>query len=192
MVRDHPFTENPNLSSLRTGHINLGNSFLALLSGPPSLLQSDFRELPYSKLMSDTNSIVVNTVGSGIPLTNSGLPSEYPSEQNLQCGTDFCSSISTRAVEGSNCTSNSVLPGLQSQCSETTAIHCMVPENEKAKGSFSSSREWHSTVALNAGRVSSTKVHATQLKCLEASHPFSIQSLNFLSDCPRVFCSGTG
>lgn len=192
MVQDPPFTDHLNLSFYKSGQVNLGNSFLALLSGPPSLLQCDFKEFPNLKLTSDSNSVVVNTIGSGIPLTYTGLPSEYPSEHNLQLGTDFCPSISTRAIEGSDCSSNSVLRGFRCQGPETTAIPCMVPVSEKAKGSFSMSRECYGAVATNAEKVSCTKVQTSQVKSIEASPSFSNQSSSFLSDCPRVFCLGTG
>ncbi|PON71299.1 Methyltransferase [Parasponia andersonii] len=190
MVQHSPFTNHSTLSSHKSGQVNLGNSFLALLSGPPSLLHNDFRELPNSKPMSESNIVLVNTVGSGISSTTRELPLEYPIDQNMQLGTEFCSSISTRVVEGSNCSSNSVSHGLQGQGPET--IHCMVPASEKSKGSSAVSGEWHSTVASNAGRVSSTKVQTSQMKSLEANSSFSNQSFSFLSDCPRVICLRTG
>ncbi|XP_062098218.1 uncharacterized protein LOC133804082 isoform X3 [Humulus lupulus] len=190
MVQDPPLTNYPNLTPHKFGQVNLGNSFLALLSGPPSLLQSDFKELPNSKPTSDSNSVVVNNIGNGIPLTFSGLQSEYPSEQNLQHGTYFCP-ISSRVVDGFNCSSCSFLPGFRSQGPETRAIHCMIPGNENAKG-FSLIGELHGIDTSNAWKVSSTKAQTSQMKSLEANSFLFNHSYSFLSDCPRVLCLETG
>ncbi|XP_030481904.2 uncharacterized protein LOC115698826 isoform X2 [Cannabis sativa] len=191
MVQDPPFTSYPNLIHHKFGQGNLGNSFLALLSGSPSLLQNDFKELQNSKPMSDSNSVAVNNIGSGFPLTFSRLQSEYPSEQNLQHGTYFRPSILSRVVEGSNSSSCSSFTGFRSQCPETRAIHCMVPGNENANV-FSSIGELHGINTSNAGKVSVMKAHTSQLKSLDANTSLSNHSYSFLSDCPRVLCLGTG
>lgn len=191
-VQDPLLPNYPDLNSQKSGIVNLGNSFLALLSAPPSLLQCDFKELSNSKLKSDNNSVVLNAIGNGVPLRHSGSPLEYMSEQNLQHGADFCPSNSTRAVVGSNCSSNLVLPGLQSPGLETRAIRCTVPGSEKSKGSLSLNGEWHGAVPLNAGKLPSTQVQTSHMKSVEENSFDSSQSYNFLSECPRVCCLGTG
>lgn len=194
-VQDPSFPNN----SHRMGHVNPGNSFLSLLSGPPSLLQCDFQELSNpkplcasGKLMTDNSSVLVNAIGSRIPLTFSGLPSENLSDNNLLHEADFFSTISNRAITSSNCISNSVLPDLQSSDLDKAVVHCMVPGNDKVKGSFSLSGEWHSTCPANGYKVCGTRVQTSQMKSLEANPSTSSQSSSFMSGCPRVFCLGTG
>ena len=175
-----------NLSSQKSSYASVGNSFLALLSGPPSVLQCDFKEFPSSKLMNDSNSVVVNAIGGGTMLTFNGLPPVYPSEQNLQLGADSHTSVSTRGASGSSCKGNSVLPGLPGTELETAFIHHIVPGSEKAKSSFSLNAELHNAAPSNAGKVSITKVQVSSVE-ENSSH-----SPSFLSNCPRVFCLGTG
>lgn len=194
-LQDPSLPNNSLISSHRLGNANPANSFLSLLSGPPPLLQSEFQELsnakPFcssGKLMSDNSSVLVNAIGSRIPLRFSGLPSENLSKQNLH-GAGFCPIISSRLVTSSNCTSSSVLPDLKISELDKAVVHCMVPGNEKVKGSFSLSGDWHSTGHANIQKACGTRVQTFQVKSIEAN---SNQSSSFMSGCPRVFCLGTG
>ncbi|PQQ03797.1 uncharacterized protein Pyn_15710 [Prunus yedoensis var. nudiflora] len=125
--------------SHRSEHANSGNSFLALLSGSPSVFQCDFQELsnpkPIStscKILPDSNNFIVNGIGSAIPVTSSGVLSENLSGQNLQSGAAFCTKVSSRSVPSSSCASNSVLHDLQSSDLAKRVTRNMVLGSEKA------------------------------------------------------------
>ncbi|XP_075643736.1 uncharacterized protein LOC142614956 isoform X3 [Castanea sativa] len=188
-MQDHFTTHKP-------GSVDLGNSFLALLSGSPSLLQCDFQDLScpkssgsYGKLATNHSNVNVNSVGSGIPLISSGLQSEYLSNQNLQNGEDLCHIVSTRAVVNSNCSGNSALHDFQgSDLAKSVISSHIVPGNEKVKVPYSLSGEWHHTIPAKLG---SMNVQCSQKLPLEADSSISKQSSSFMSGCPRVFCLGT-
>ncbi|XP_060673473.1 uncharacterized protein LOC107421144 isoform X3 [Ziziphus jujuba] len=204
-VQDPSLPNNSLISSHRLGNVIPGNSFLSLLSGPPSLLQCDFQEFSNPKplcssvkLMSDNSSVLANATGSRIPLTFNGLQSENLSGQNLHgagfCptnlhGAGFCPTISSRPMTSSNCSSKSVLPDVKSSELDKAVVHCMVPGNEKVKGSFSLSGEWRSTCHANVQKACGTRVQTFQVKSMEAN---SNQSASYMSGCPRVFCLSTG
>lgn len=198
-LQDPPFPNNSLINSHRLGDVNPGNSFLSLLSGPPSLLQCDFQELTNpkplcttGKVMNDNSSVLMNAMGSRIPLTFSGLPSENLREHSLQHGRDFYPTVSSGAMTSSNYTGNSVLPDLQSSDLDKEVVNCMVPGNEKAKVSFSLSGDWHNTGSANAQKACGTRFQTSYIKSLESNSSISNQSSTFMSSCPRVFCLGTG
>ncbi|KAJ6776994.1 hypothetical protein OIU74_001050 [Salix koriyanagi] len=100
----------PNLSSY-SGSCDLGNSFLALLSGPTLFSPCDFQELPNPKQFSassrvpteDTGSLF-SAFGSRVPLMSSRIPSEKLSYQNQRNGANpfvssKCASISNSALQ---------------------------------------------------------------------------------------------
>ncbi|XP_059459426.1 uncharacterized protein LOC132188988 isoform X3 [Corylus avellana] len=192
---EDPFCSNSlNFSIHRSGCADLGNSFLALLSGPPSLLQCDFQELSYpkasgscGKLPSNGTSVTANAFGSDIPLTSSGLLSENLGNQNPRNGADFCPVVSSRAVLSSNCSGNSVLHDLQGSDLAKAVISHIVPGSEKVKGPYLSGG-WHSTSAV---KPNSMNVQSSQKMPLEANSSISKQSSTFMSGCPRVFCLDT-
>ncbi|XP_059459428.1 uncharacterized protein LOC132188988 isoform X4 [Corylus avellana] len=164
---EDPFCSNSlNFSIHRSGCADLGNSFLALLSGPPSLLQCDFQELSYPKAS-----------GSCENLGN----------QNPRNGADFCPVVSSRAVLSSNCSGNSVLHDLQGSDLAKAVISHIVPGSEKVKGPYLSGG-WHSTSAV---KPNSMNVQSSQKMPLEANSSISKQSSTFMSGCPRVFCLDT-
>ncbi|KAF3447201.1 hypothetical protein FNV43_RR12381 [Rhamnella rubrinervis] len=169
-VHDPAFPNN----SHRKGHVDPGNSLLSLLSGPPSLLQCDFQELSNpkplcasGKLMTANSSVLVNAIGSRIPLTFSELPSENLNDRDLQRGADSFPTISYRAMTSANCTSNSVLPDLWSSDLNKAVVHCVVPGNDKVKGSFSLNGEWHITRPVNAYKAFGTRICAQEDKMHE-------------------------
>ena len=188
-MQDHFTTHKP-------GSVDLGNSFLALLSGSPSLLQCDFQELScpkssgsYGKLATNHSNVNVDSVGSDIPQISGGLQSEYLSNQNLQNGEDLCHIVSTRAVVNSNCSGNSALHDFQgSDLAKAVVSSHIVPGNEKVKVPYSLSGEWHHTIPA---KLSSMNVQCSQKLPLEADSSISKQSSSFMSGCPRVFCLGT-
>jgi hypothetical protein len=194
-MQDPVFPNSLNFNIHKPGSADLGNSFLALLSGPPSLLQCDFQEFSCpkpsgssGKLPTIASSVNVNAVGSGIPLISSGLLSENLSNQNLRNGEDLCPVVSSRAEVRSNFSGNSVLHDFQGSDLAKAVISHIVPGNEKVN---SLSGEWHSTIPANPGKLSSPNVQCSQKLPLEANSSISKQSSSFMSGCPRVFCLGT-
>ncbi|KAE8056326.1 hypothetical protein FH972_013108 [Carpinus fangiana] len=195
---EDPFCSNSlNFSIHRPGCADLGNSFLALLSGPPSLLQCDFQELSYpkasgscGKLPSNGTSVTANAFGNDIPLISNGLLSENLSNQNPRNGADFCPVVPSRAVLSSNCCGNSVLHDIQGSDLAKAAISHVVPGSEKVKGPYLSGG-WHSTSPVNTGKLNSMNVPSSQKMPFEVNSSISKQSSTFMSGCPRVFCLDT-
>lgn len=203
---DPTFPNIPNLSSYSLGQADLGNSFLALLSGPASLLQCDFQELsnpkPFytsSKLPIEGGTIAVSAIGSRNPLTSSGLLSENVSYQNLRNGVGVCPVVSPRETASSNSDRNSVLQyGLQAakfnfQSSDLAkaAVHRMVPGNENMKDFPPLRAEWACTTPPNSVKLQDTNSQLPQKMPLETESSVSNNSSTFTSGSPRVFCSGT-
>lgn len=203
-VQDSMYPNIRNISSRRLGNAELGNSFLALLSGPPSLLQCDPQELPNlnafssssSKLPIDRGGVPNSAIGTGVPPTTTGLLSEHQINRNMQNGANFCSS--SRAVVNSIYSSKSVLHdglqnanlGLQGSDLANAVIHQLVPSNEKAKDFSSVKGKWKSASSVNVGKLCSSNIPISQKGPLEALSSVSSQSSVCTSGCPRVICLG--
>lgn len=192
-MEDSVFSNSVSFSIHKTGRADLGNSFLALLSGPPSLLQCDFQEFSHpksssssGKLPSNVSSFSVNAVGSDIPLISSRLLSENLSNQNLRNGADFGPVFSSRAVVNSN-SSNSVLHDLQGSELTKAVVSHIIPCNEKVKDP-SLNGECHVTNPADTRKLSSGNAQSSQNVPLEANSSSSKQPSAFMSGCPRVFC----
>lgn len=191
-MEDSVFSNSVNFNIHKTGRADLGNSFLALLSGPPSLLQCDFQEFSHpksscssGKFPSNVSSISANAVGSDIPPISSRLLSENLSNQNLRNGADFGPIYPTRAVVNSN-SSNSVLHDLQGLDMAKAVVSHIIPSNERVKDS-SLNVECHFANPANTRKLSGGNVLNSQVP-LEANSSSSKQPLAFMSGCPRVFC----
>eukprot|EP00257_Ricinus_communis_P025810 XP_025013224.1 uncharacterized protein LOC8280110 isoform X2 [Ricinus communis] len=190
------------LSPCSSSHADLGNSFLALLSGPASLLQFDFQEFSNSKPLNTSiklpieSSIAVSPTGSQIPPTSSWKPSENGSYQNMQSGADLCPLISSRATTTSNFGSNSVFPNglpaasisLQGSDLAKTVLHDAVLGNEKLKDFTYLRGELHNISDANAIKLQNVNNQMPQKLPLAAESSASINSSRFPSGCPRVFC----
>lgn len=176
--------QDPLLSSIqssgshRSEHVNLGNSFLSLLSGSPSLLQRGFQDFSNSqpictsgKIVPVGNNSILNSTQSAIPLSSTGLPSEKLSWTNLQSGADFCHNGSSKVVPSSICASNSVLHDLQSSDLAKVVICHTGPGNEKLESSYALSREWHC-----AGPASRANIQNSERMPLEANSFISNQA----------------
>ncbi|KAL6217038.1 hypothetical protein ACLB2K_010255 [Fragaria x ananassa] len=176
--------QDPLLSSIqssgshRSEHVNLGNSFLSLLSGSPSLLQRGFQDFSNSqpictsgKILPVGNNSILYSTQSTIPLSSTGLPSEKLSWTNLQSGTDFCHNGSSKVVPSSICASNSVLHDLQSSDLAKVVICHTGPVNEKLESSYALSREWHC-----AGPASRANIQNSERMPLEANSFISNQA----------------
>ncbi|XP_042989287.1 uncharacterized protein LOC122316660 isoform X3 [Carya illinoinensis] len=192
-MEDSVFSNSLSFSIHKTGRADLGNSFLALLSGPPSLLQCDFQEFSHpksssssGKLPSNVSSFSMNAVGSDIPLISNRLLSENLSNQNLRNGADFGPVFSSRAVVNSN-GSNSVLHDLQGLDLTKAVVSHIIPCNEKVKDP-SLNGECHVTNPADTWKLSSGNVQSSQNVPLEVNSSSSKQPSAFMSGCPRVFC----
>ncbi|KAL5853168.1 hypothetical protein ACOSQ3_008286 [Xanthoceras sorbifolium] len=200
-----PVTPNiQNINSCRLVPAELGNSFLALLSGPPSLLQCDFQEpsnsktfrASSSKLEIDGSGLTIGAVGSGVSPITSGPQSERQSNQNMQNGANISFTVSSRAAGNSNFGSNSVLhDGIQAANlslpgSDLAVIRKLVPGNEKAKDSSSMKGEWHKTSAANARKLRNPTIPMSEKVPLDANSSLYNQSSVCTSGCPRVICLG--
>ncbi|KAK2659681.1 hypothetical protein Ddye_006214 [Dipteronia dyeriana] len=195
-----------NINSSRLAHDELGNSFLALLSGPPSLSQCDFQEpsnskafrASSSKLAIDGSGLTMHAVGSGVSPIVSGPPSEHQSNQNMQNGANRFFAVSSRAPVNSNFDSNFVLhDGIQAANLSLpgsdlakAVIHKLVPGNEKAKDSSSMKGEWHQTSSANARKLRNSTISMSEKVPLDTNSSLSNQSSICTSGCPRIICLG--
>ncbi|XP_022729706.1 uncharacterized protein LOC111284891 isoform X3 [Durio zibethinus] len=188
-----------NLCSHKSNHSELENSFLALLSGPPSLLQCDFLELSSRKVFNASRSVNINDFGSEIPRTSGALLSENLSNQNTQTGAN-CSAVTSSLVSSSTSCCVSVLHGslhasnLNLQTSDLAkVVNChMLPGTEKVKDFATLKGDCYVTSCAKAGNPHSKNIQMSP-KIPEESNSFiSDQPSTILSGCPRVFCLGTG
>lgn len=152
-LQDPLLSSIPSSGSHRSDHVNLGNSFLSLLSGSPSLLQRDFQDFSNSKPIGTSGKILPEGNNSIINGTQSAIPSEKLSWKNLQSGADFCPNGSSKIGPSSICTSNSILHDLQSSDLAKVVICHMVPGNEKVKSSYALSGEWHSASPASRANI---------------------------------------
>ncbi|XP_031279661.1 uncharacterized protein LOC116138078 isoform X3 [Pistacia vera] len=189
-VQDSMYPNIRNVSSRRLGNAELGNSFLALLSGPPSMLQCDPQELPNlnafssssSKLPIDGGGVPNIAIGTGVPPPTTGLLCEHQINRNMQNGANICSS--SRAAVNSSYSSKSILHdglqtanlGLPGSDLANAVIHQLVPSNEKAKDFSSVKGKWKSASSVNVGKLCSSNIPISQKGPLEALSSVSSQS----------------
>lgn len=188
----------PNLSSY-SGNCDLGNSFLALLSGPASFSPCDFHELPNPKQFSassrvpseDTGSLF-NASGSRAPLMSSRIPSGNLSNPNQRNGANPV--VSSKCASTSNSVLQHCLQGanfaMHSSDLAKAVIHYKVSDNEKVKDSSSLRGEWRSTNPANAVKLPDTNCQMLGKLALEPELSVSKNSSALSNQYPRVFCLG--
>ncbi|KAF9662092.1 hypothetical protein SADUNF_Sadunf18G0017400 [Salix dunnii] len=188
----------PNLSSY-SGNSDLGNSFLALLSGPKLFSPCDFQELPNPKQFSassrvpteDTGSLF-SAFGSQVPLMSSRIPSEKLSYQNQRNGANpfvssKCTSISNSALQHCLQGANSAM---HSSDAAKAVFYHKVSDNEKVKDSSSLRGEWRSPNPANAVKLPDTNCQMPGKLSSEAELSVSKNSSALSHQYPRVFCMG--
>ncbi|KAG8656831.1 hypothetical protein MANES_03G012400v8 [Manihot esculenta] len=197
---DPSFSNISNLSSCSSSHAALGNSFLALLSGPASLLQFDIQEPlnSSSKLPIEFGSVIISPSGSKAPQASSALLSENGSYQNMPSGADLYSIVSSRAVANSICGSNFVfqngLPApaekIRSQGSDLPkpVVHHIGLGNEQVKDFSSLRGEWGSMPVANALKLPTANNQIPQKVPVEAESSSYQKSSTSAKGCPHVFC----
>lgn len=174
-------------------HADAENSFLALLSGPPSLLQCEFHELSDSKpctssanFLAAGGNFVVDSVGSGTFLTTTkGLLTEKFSNHKMQIKGDAFPAITSRAMIGLSSGVNYVFPDSQRA---DTSVQPSVPCIEKAREPISSKSQCCGTTPASNLNICSSDIQAMPNVALEGSS--SKTATPFMSGCPRVFCVG--
>ena len=207
MIQEPIFPNTLNLGSYRPGHAELGNSFLALLSGPPSLLQCDLQQLANPKPISSTNklpvcssSVMFSSAGCGVPHASTGSLSENLGYQKPRNSMDLCPVVSSTTTVSTNCNSTSVLHGalhtanlnFQSSDLAKAVIHHSIPANEKVRDFSSLNGGWPVNAgSANFGKLYGTNIHASQKRPSEASSSNCNHQATFTNRCPRVFCLGT-
>ncbi|XP_057721971.1 uncharacterized protein LOC130936023 isoform X1 [Arachis stenosperma] len=177
--------------SYSANHGDAGNSFVALLYGPPSLLQYDFKELSDQKLCTPSGSctaasgnFVVDCSDSGtFPTSSGGIFIENLNSHNLQSRQDTVLDSSSRAMVGLRDSVHSVFHDIQSN---NTAAQSTVPGGKKAREPFSSWSQWCSTNPASSLNVCGTD-NQTMPNMVPEQCSSNINSL-LMSGCPRVFC----
>lgn len=187
-----------NLFSHKSNHSELENSFLALLSGPPSLLQCDFQELSCRKVFNSARSVNINDFGSAIPRVSGALLSENLNNQNTHNGAN-CSAAPSRLVLSSSSNGVSALHGnlhasdLNLQTSDLVKVvnHHTLPGVDKIKDFANLRGNCYVNSSAKAGNPHSKNTQMSPKIPEESNSSISDQSPSILSGCPRVFCSGT-
>nr|XP_025659824.1 uncharacterized protein LOC112755751 isoform X2 [Arachis hypogaea] len=177
--------------SYSADHGDAGNSFVALLYGPPSLLQYDFKELSDQKLCTPSGSctaasgnFVVDCSDSGtFPTSSGGIFIENLNSHNLRSRQDTVLDSSSRAMVGLRDSVHSVFHDIQSN---NTAAQSTVPGGKKAREPFSSRSQWCSTNPASSLNVCATDNQTTPNMVPEQCSS-NLNSL-LMSGCPRVFC----
>lgn len=187
-----------NSSTYGSGHSDLGSSFLALLSGPSSLLQCDYQDLSNlkeshtsSRVSINSSSVPVNAFVTGIQLMSCGILPENLSNGNLRNGANVCPPVLPQEVGRSGDTDDSVLQSsqaanlnFQSLDLSQGVIQQLVHGNEKTRN-FSLKGELFGT-----STATSEKFHGTNTQALPISSAPE-QLSNLMGGCPRVFCLNT-
>ncbi|XVF89362.1 hypothetical protein PTKIN_Ptkin19aG0124300 [Pterospermum kingtungense] len=193
----------PNYSNLfpqKSNHSELDNSFLALLSGPPSLLQCDFQELSSRKVLNAARSVNVNDFGSAIPRASGALLSENLSNQNMQGGAN-CYAAPSRLVLSSSSNGVPILHGnlhasdlnLPTSDLVKEVNHHRLPGIEKIKDFANLKGDCYGTSSsAKAGYPHSKDIQMSPKVLEESNFSISDQPSTILSWCPRLFCLGTG
>ncbi|XP_007011788.2 PREDICTED: uncharacterized protein LOC18587744 [Theobroma cacao] len=198
-MRDPMPPNSSNLCSIKSNHSEQANSFLALLSGSPSLLQCDFQELSSRKVFNASRSVNINDFGSEIPPIAGALLSETLSNQNTQNGAN--SVVPSRLVLSSTGSGVSFLHGslhasnsnLQTSDLAKVVNHLRLPGTEKVKDVPTLNGDWYGTSSTTkAGNLYSKNIQMSTKRAEELNSSTSDQSSTNLSGCPRVFCLGTG
>ncbi|KAB2019972.1 hypothetical protein ES319_D07G034200v1 [Gossypium barbadense] len=198
-VHDPMRPNNSNLFSHKSSQSELANSFVALLSGPPSLLQCDFQELSSRKVFNASRYGNINDVSSETPRAYGTLLSENWSKQNTENG-GKCSAVPSRLELSSSSSGVSVLPcnfhasSVNVQTSDLAEVvnHHMVPGTEKVVDFATLKGDCYSTVSAKPGNPHSKNIRMSMKIPEELNSSISDQSSTILSGCPRVFCLGTG
>lgn len=196
----------PNIQNTysRVAHGESGTSFLALLSGQPSLLQCDVQEPTNSKGLRASSKWAINgidltigAVGNGMsPVAGAPTP-DLQSNKKMHYGATISCGVSTRSTGTSNVNNNSaVYGGVQANNSSlfvdltNSGTHQLVPDNEKAKYSSSMKDLWHKQSSANAEKFCTSTIRMSERVPLDAKFSSSNQSSICTSGCPRVICLG--
>ncbi|KAA3458046.1 SET domain-containing protein/PHD_2 domain-containing protein/zf-HC5HC2H_2 domain-containing protein [Gossypium australe] len=198
-VHDPMRPNNSNLFSHKSSQSELANSFLALLSGPPSLLQCDLQELSSRKVFNASRYGNINDFASETPRAYGTLLSENWSKQNTENGGN-CSAVPSRLELSSSSSGVSVLPcnfhasNVNIQASDLAEVvnHHMVPGTEKVMDFATLKGDCYGTGSAKAGNPHSKNIRMSMKIPEELNSSIADQSSTILSGCPRVFCLGTG
>ncbi|GMI95088.1 hypothetical protein HRI_003178100 [Hibiscus trionum] len=198
-MHDPMRANNSNLFSHKSHQAELANSFLALLSGPPSLLQCDFQELSSRKVFNASRNANINDFASESPGTYGTLLSENQSNQTTENEAN-CSAIPSRLVLSSSSSAVSVSHGnfqvsnLNIQTSDLAKVvnHHMLPGTEKVMNFATLKGDCYGTGIVKTGNPHNKNVQISTKIRKESNSSISDQPSTVLSGCPRVFCLGTG
>ncbi|KAK8535219.1 hypothetical protein V6N13_081357 [Hibiscus sabdariffa] len=190
---------NSNLFSHKSNQAELANSFLALLSGPPSLLQCDFQELSSRRVFNVSRNANINDFSSESPRTHGALLSENQSNQTTENEAN-CSAIPSRLVSSSSGSAVPVSHGnfhvsnLNLQTSDLAKVvnHHMLPGTEKGRNFATLKGDCYGTGVVRTGNPHNKNVQISTKIREESNSSISDKPSTFLSGCPRVFCLGTG
>ncbi|XP_058111386.1 uncharacterized protein LOC131254706 [Magnolia sinica] len=195
-------------SCSKSGKPDLGNSFLALLSGSSQQLQCDFQQLSNSKpsvaaskLPVHDSGIVARGVGCGVSAARFASFPQLNGNESMGNGTELCPVVASRAMPTSACSRVAVLHNNL----QTTHFHLRGAESAKPVlnhavcgsndiGREASSLRWGlvaGTSYLNASQHQTTNIQASPRMPLESISSMSTHPPAFTRGRPRVFCLGT-
>lgn len=179
IMQESMFPLTSNFASYKSNHAGVGTSFLALLSGPASLLQCDFQQLSNSKPLITSSKPPVSN--SSVIVSANELPAQSSFSQNLRDGADLCSNISSRVnVNLGGCASHN--------CVQTSNFN---PQAQSIREFSSQQGGWPAIIKTANFR----KFHSTNLQASDdvseaiCSTPYQLSTSR--NGFPRVFCLGT-
>lgn len=191
IIRESMVPKSSNICPHNSNHADPGNSFLSLLSGPPSLLQRDLQQFSSTravvKVPVSSNIFTVSAAGSGVSLACNSIFSQPPSIENPRSGADQFPVVASRY--GNSFSLLDVLQGgnVNHQSSEPVkAAVCLSDARNEEVWDFSSL----SRHSANTGKPHSKSTQAAQKAPIEINSSTSRCSYTLPTGCPRVFCLG--
>lgn len=203
-IREPTFLNSLNLGAYKSTGADLGNSFLAVLSGSSTLLQCDSQQLSnqmpfntFGKLPINSSCVTNCSAGSGVPLAATGPIENTLSKQNQRNGTVLGPLNSSSAAVSTYCSSNISFPhdlpaanfNLQNSDLTRAVNQRTVPGNGKVRSNSSLREEWDFAAnSAHPGKLQRPNFEASQKMSTERNSSLSNRSSNFLNGCPRVLC----
>ncbi|KAK7311225.1 hypothetical protein RJT34_09228 [Clitoria ternatea] len=176
-----------------SGHADTENSFLALLHGPPSLLQGDLQELTDRQLGSSSggctpaigNSVVDSIESEAFLSSSPGVMTENLINHHLQSQAYTSAEVSFPATVSLSGGGDFIFHHVQSS---NTATQPMIAGGEKPRESFFSSGQYRGTSPTSSLSVCCADIQtAPNMDFEQLTSKYATPSMN---GCPRVFCMG--
>ncbi|KAK6927584.1 hypothetical protein RJ641_006175, partial [Dillenia turbinata] len=203
MIQEPVLNDSLNLDPQKPGRADFANSFLALLSGPASLLQYDFQQLTNSKpssmytgLSSGANGVMVSMQESRVPMAPGVSSSQSLGHENLTSRVGLFPVASTLGnVAGSPAALSDLQAAqldLQRRGLARAVVQGVTSNNDEAhEFSFVNGKGLTNSNPADIGRLYCTNSNAINTVHLNVSNSIFKQEAPSVRRSPHVFCMGT-